>query len=98
VTDLDRRTFLRALGFGTVAAAAAATAAYDVERLLWVPDEKTIVVLPPAADGWISFKPGDVFTIAGRYTICPWTRKPTNTLAQFIVRPDGDSFVPLRDR
>jgi hypothetical protein len=46
---IDRRTFLRRLGFGTVAAAAAATSVYDLERLLWVPGEKTIVIPPPAA-------------------------------------------------
>lgn len=39
---IDRRTFLRRLGFGTVAAAAAATGVLDVERLLWTPGEKTI--------------------------------------------------------
>ncbi len=38
---MDRRTFLRQLGFGTVSAAAAALT-WDVERLLWVPGEKTI--------------------------------------------------------
>jgi hypothetical protein len=40
-----RRT-LRALGYGTVAAAAAAMS-FDAERLLWVHRERTIVVLPP---------------------------------------------------
>jgi hypothetical protein len=44
---MDRRAFLRALGFGTVAAAAAATSVFDLERLLWVPGEKTIF-LPSA--------------------------------------------------
>ncbi len=39
---IDRRAFLRRLGFGTVAAAAAATGVLDVERLLWTPGEKTI--------------------------------------------------------
>jgi hypothetical protein len=44
---MDRRAFLRALGFGTVVAAAAATSVLDLERLLWVPGEKTIF-LPTA--------------------------------------------------
>lgn len=43
---MDRRGFLKRLGFGTVAAAAAANGLLDVERLLWVPGEKTII-LPP---------------------------------------------------
>ncbi len=44
MTAIGRRAFLQLLGFGTVAAAAAATAAWDVERLLWVPAEKTIML------------------------------------------------------
>lgn len=40
---MDRRAFLRALGFGTVAAAAA-TSVFDIEKLLWVQGEKTIFV------------------------------------------------------
>lgn len=40
---MDRRTFLRRLGFGTVSAAAA-SCVFDVEKLLWVPGEKTIVL------------------------------------------------------
>jgi hypothetical protein len=41
---MNRRAFLHALGFGTVAAAAAATSVLDLERLLWVPGEKTIFI------------------------------------------------------
>lgn len=41
---MNRRAFLQALGFGTVAAAAAATSVFDLEKLLWVPGEKTIVI------------------------------------------------------
>lgn len=41
---MDRRSFLARLGFGTVAAAAAATGVLDIERLLWVPGEKTIFI------------------------------------------------------
>jgi hypothetical protein len=50
MTDINRRAFLRRLGFGTVSAAAAALT-FDVEKLLWVPGEKTIieVVRPPVA-------------------------------------------------
>ena len=43
---MKRRAFLSSLGFGTVAAAAAAIGWVDVERLLWMPGERTIV-LPP---------------------------------------------------
>lgn len=39
---MNRRAFLARLGFGTVAAAAAATGVIDIERLLWTPGEKTI--------------------------------------------------------
>ena len=45
---IDRRTFLRRLGFGTISAAAAALT-FDVEKLLWVPGEKTILLPSPAA-------------------------------------------------
>ena len=45
---MNRRRFLAMLGFGTVAAAAAANSVFDVERLLWVPGEKTILL--PAVD------------------------------------------------
>lgn len=41
---IDRRAFLRRLGFGTVAAAAAAIGVFDVEKLLWLPNEKTIFI------------------------------------------------------
>lgn len=40
---MDRRAFLRRLGFGTVAAAAAVVT-FDVEKLLWLPGEKAIVL------------------------------------------------------
>ena len=46
---IDRRAFLRRLGFGTVAAAAAASGVLDIERLLWVPGEKTIFIPEVAA-------------------------------------------------
>ncbi len=41
---LDRRAFLRRLGFGTVAAAAAATSLYDLDKLLWLPSDRVIVI------------------------------------------------------
>lgn len=49
---MNRRDFLRVLGFGTVAAAAA-SCAFDVERLLWVPGERTIF-LPPVRNTFIT--------------------------------------------
>src|SRR5437867_11552156 len=39
---LDRRAFLRRLGFGTVSVAAA-VCTFDLEKLLWLPGEKTII-------------------------------------------------------
>ncbi len=47
---MDRRAFLRRLGFGTIAAAAASSV-FDIERLLWVPGEKTIF-LPPLLENY----------------------------------------------
>lgn len=54
---MNRRAFLQALGFGTVAAAAAATSMFDVERLLWVPGEKTIFLPQLRGEpfsGWVT--------------------------------------------
>ncbi len=84
---LDRRTFLRRLGFGTVAAAAAATGALDVERLLWVPGEKTIFLPPPPTIMALgdTLHVGDIFTIEGRYAVNPSTYRVTKHLQQFIV-------------
>ena len=48
---MHRRTFVRLLGLGTITATGVATGALDVERLLWIPGEKTLF-LPPVA-GWI---------------------------------------------
>ena len=50
---IDRRAFLRALGFGTVAAAAAATSVLDLERLLWIPGER-VIVLPSVGNTLIT--------------------------------------------
>lgn len=44
IAPIDRRAFLRRLGFGSVAVAAVATGLVDVEKLLWVPGEKTIII------------------------------------------------------
>lgn len=70
---MDRRAFLARLGFGTVAAAAAVLS-FDVERLLWVPGEKTIL-LPSDTIGYLSidsvFKVGDVVTFTGYNDTCP---------------------------
>jgi len=41
--SLDRRAFLRQLGFGTVSAAAA-VCTFDLEKLLWMPGERTILL------------------------------------------------------
>jgi len=87
---LDRRTFLRRLGFGTVAAAAAATGAIDVERLLWNPGERTIFLpSPPTIEPlYGSLVTGDIFTIEGYYALNPRTYKATSQLQQFVVTAD----------
>lgn len=59
MTAIDRRTFLRRLGFGTVAAAAAVST-FDLERLLWIPGEKTIL-LPEAFEA-VDFETVDWMT------------------------------------
>lgn len=48
---MNRRSFLRVLGLGALGAAASME--LDLERLLWVPGAKTIV-LPPAGGWWLS--------------------------------------------
>lgn len=87
---MDRRAFLRRLGFGTVAAAAAATGVLDLERLLWVPGEKTIFVPPPPTIEPLSFglTRGDIFTIEGQFAFNPVTRRQTKHLQQFVVVSD----------
>ncbi len=49
---MDRRAFLRQLGFGTVSAAAAALT-WDVERLLWVPGERQIFLPLRDTPDWV---------------------------------------------
>jgi hypothetical protein len=82
-----RRGFLSAIGFGTIAAAAAATGIVDIERLLWRPTDRTIIVLPEqpviqSGRGAIgaAFSIGDVFTIAGNWKLNPRTGKQDPTL------------------
>ncbi len=93
---LNRRDFLRRLGFGTVAAAAAASGVLDIERLLWVPGEKTIFVPPPVAPLSQTFTMGDVFTIDGVYVVNPSTLNPTGILQQFVVTSDVAAGKNLR--
>ncbi len=87
---IDRRAFLRRLGFGTVAAAAAATGVLDVEKLLWTPGEKTIFIPPPPTIAPLvtSFVRGDVFTIEGVYAVNPATYKALPFLQRFVVTAD----------
>ena len=49
---MDRRQFLARFGFGSVAAAAAMLS-FDVERLLWIPGEKTIFI-PTVTDEFLT--------------------------------------------
>lgn len=80
---IDRRAFLRRLGFGTVAAAA--TGVLDLEKLLWVPGEKTIFVPPPIAPLGELFQVGDTFTIAGVNCINPFTFQDTGEPRMFVI-------------
>ncbi len=93
---LNRRDFLRRLGFGTVAAAAAASGVLDVERMLWQPGEKAIFIPPPVAPLSQTFTMGDVFTIEGVYSVNPSTLHPTGILQQFIVTSDVAAGKNLR--
>lgn len=81
---MNRRAFLARLGFGTVAAAAAATGALDLERLLWTPGEKTIFLPPAISPLAEAFTMGDVFTIEGVYHLDTMTYKPTSELKLFL--------------
>ncbi len=82
---IDRRAFLRRLGFGTVAAAAAASGVLDLEKLLWVPGEKTIFVPPVIAPLGETLTIGDVFTIEGVFALNPLTYQATKYPQQFVV-------------
>lgn len=84
---IDRRAFLRRLGFGTVAAAAAATGVLDVDKLLWTPGKKTIFLPPPPTIAPLAeaFNIGDVFTIEARYAINSVTYKTLPFLQRFVV-------------
>jgi len=86
---MNRRVFLARLGFGTIAAAAA-VCAFDVEKLLWNPADKTIFVPEPriVAPQLVA---GDVFTIEGCYATNPITGKATKYLQQFVVAADVQS-------
>ncbi len=97
---IDRRAFLRRLGFGTIAAAAAATGAIDIERLLWMPGEKTIVLpaAPTIATLSENLNIGDVITFAGRYAVNPRTGKTTEFLQQFVITADSSSGTILTAR
>ncbi len=77
---MNRRAFLGWLG-GTAAGVAAASA-LDVERLLWVPGEKTIF-LPP--DRAIRLYAGDMFEIAGIKAIGPHTGRYMDMNQWFCV-------------
>jgi hypothetical protein len=79
-----RRGFLGAL-FG-----AASAAVLDPERLLWVPGAKTISIpapiIPVATIAVPQMEVGDVFTIAGYFSVNPRTRKQETKLQKFVVR------------
>ena len=85
---MDRRAFLARLGFGTVAAAAAASGVLDLERLLWTPGERTIFLPPAVSPLAEAFTVGDVFTINGVYALNPGTGQRTDHLQQFVATSD----------
>jgi hypothetical protein len=93
---LDRRTFLRRLGFGTMSAAAA-VCTFDIEKLLWVPGEKTII-LPIercVRDGGNTFITPEWLT---RETAALW-KKNISLAAYFDAEYDGKPhIVPMRYR
>lgn len=94
---MNRRAFLSALGFGTVAAAAAASGVLDIERLLWEPGKKTIF-LPTVVPLSETLHMGDIFTIAGRFAVHPTTGRITDTLQAFVVTSTVSSGrILLRD-
>lgn len=56
----------------------------DLDRLLWLPGEKTIFLPPPPRIATLAdFQVGDVFTIAGYFATNPRARK--NELQRFVV-------------
>ena len=86
---MDRRTFLRRLGYGTVSAAAAASGAVDLERLLWMPDERRIFLPPPIAPLREALRRGDMFWIDGLHPVNPLTgRVVDGVMKAFVVTQD----------
>lgn len=73
---MNRRRFLAWLG-GTAAGVAAAST-LDLDKLLWVPGEKTIFIpsvkLAPVAS-MDALALGDIFTIEGFFDVSPGARK-----------------------
>lgn len=82
---MNRRAFLAG------AAAIAAAAVLDPERLLWVPGAKTFFLPSPKPEPVIAacaFHRGDVITINGLYARHPITDRELPFLARFIVTDD----------
>ncbi len=87
--NLSRRSFLGLLGAGTAAMV------LDPEALLWRPGQRTIFIPKPArVIASAALRPGDVFTVAGRFAINPLTLEPVQTRSglrfpqQFVVTED----------
>lgn len=88
---MNRRSFLKWLG-GTAAGVAAAHT-LDLDKLLWVPGEKTIFIPPPpVGETWLStalhLQKGDLFTIEGIYALNPLTYQDSGVLQQFVITDD----------
>lgn len=95
---MNRRDFLARLLSSAAGAAVAST--LDLDKLLWVPGEKTIFLPPPPTlVHFGDIQLGDTLTFAGRYAMNPVTMKPLSHLQQFIVTGDhhGNVMRPLRD-
>jgi hypothetical protein len=84
---MNRRRFFAWL-FGT-AAGVALGHTLDLDKLLWVPGEKTIFLPPEPKIIRETLRPGDYFTIEGAYAINPVTRKRTPHLQWFVATQEA---------
>lgn len=82
---MNRRSFLKALGLGTLGAAVAPYA-FSIPQAT-APIGTTTITATTAA----TFRAGDVITIAGRYALNPVTLKELPYLRQFVITADVTS-------
>ncbi len=80
-----RRAFLKAIGSALIGATLART-------LPGIAGEPPILTTPT----YETFRPGDVFTIEGKYAFNPVTRQQTDHLQYFMVTAvDGDNMTVI---